>query len=81
MHQLADLVTQNGTLEYNYDDRDCEYILNGMGDLQLQLQCNQILCKSWNTNSRESWNTIKIKRVLLKLPQDTIYFDVEKFYS
>ena len=34
---LADLVTQNGTLEYYHDDRRCEYILSGVGDLQLQL--------------------------------------------
>ena len=42
MNQLADLVTQNGTLEYHYDDRHCEYILSGVGGLQLQVECCRI---------------------------------------
>ena len=41
-YQVADLVTQNGTLEYNYDDRHWEYILSGVGDLQLQIKCDRI---------------------------------------
>ena len=42
MNRLADLVTQHGTLEYHYVDRHCEDILNGVGDLQLQVKFNRI---------------------------------------
>ena len=40
---LSNLVNQNGTLEYDFDEQHNEYVLSGVGDLQLQVEMDRIV--------------------------------------